>query len=234
MKLFKHALRPQRGLPKNDSGIAAVEFALILPLMLMIYLGLVELSRGMRTAQKADLIAHTLADLTARQLAGGQNTGQAGLAETDIAAVFAAANAIMGLQPTDTSIKMTISEVNITSPSTGTWQARTSWTVARNGGTQRPCNVTLSPASAAPVSVATIPPSYVQTTNGVAPTTGPIIVADVIYSYSPGVNFQFLSGSSSPTWSMQRTSYAPVRNTYSPAHIQYFMTSGTNCNAPTP
>ncbi|WP_424362869.1 TadE/TadG family type IV pilus assembly protein [Methylocystis parvus] len=219
-------------LQQNESGIAAVEFGLILPLMLMIYMGLVELSRGMRAAQKLDLVAHTLADLTAQQLTGGQNTGQAGLKEADVTAIFSAANTLMAPLPV-ANLKMTISEVNITSPSAGNWQAKTSWTVTRNSATARPCQV-LSPSTAAPVSVTTIPPSYVQVTNGVNPTTGPIIVADVVYQYSPGVHFEFFKWGSPPTWTMQRTSYAPVRNTYVPSHIQYFMTSGTNCNSPTP
>lgn len=224
----------RKGLIRNESGIAAVEFGLILPLMLMIYMGLVELSRGMRTAQRLDLVAHTLADLTAQQLTGGQNTGQAGLNETDISAIFSAANTLMGLPANSTALKMAISEINITSPSAGTWQAKTSWTVTRNGATARRCNPALEPSNAAPVSATTIPPSYVQVTNGVNPTVGPIIVADVVYNYSPGVHFEFFKWGSPPTWTMQRTSYAPVRNTYAPSHIQYFMTSGTNCNSPTP
>lgn len=227
--MFKRVVKR---LQQNESGIAAVEFGLILPLMLMIYMGLVELSRGMRAAQKLDLVAHTLADLTAQQLTGGQNTGQAGLTEADITAIFSAANTLMAPLPVG-NLKMTISEVNITSPSAGTWQAKTSWTVTRNSATARPCQV-LTASTAAPVSVTTIPPSYVQVTNGVNPTTGPIIVADVVYQYSPGVHFEFFKWGSPPTWTMQRTSYAPVRNTYVPSHIQYFMTSGTNCNSPTP
>jgi Flp pilus assembly protein TadG len=224
---------PQNSLHRNESGIAAVEFALILPLMLMIYLGLVEMSRGMRAAQKLDLIAHTLADLTAQQLTGGQNTGQAGLTETDIASVFAAASTLLSPLPTAT-LQMTISEVNITSPSANNWQAKTNWSISRNGGATRPCAVVLAAANVAPVASGSMPTSYTQITNGVAPTVGPVIVADVVYSYSPGVHFELFKWASPPTLTMQRTSYAPVRNTYSPAHIQYFMTTGTNCQAPTP
>lgn len=224
-----------RILARDERGIAAVEFALILPLMLMIYLGLVQLSRGMRAAQKLDLVAHTLADLTAQQLTGGGATGQAGINETDINAVFSAATTIMAPLPT-TALKMTISEVSITgTPSAAptAWTATTVWSVSRNSGSRRPCQ-TLTASNAAPVSLTTMPTSYVQVTDGVNPTTGPVIVADVIYDYSPGVNFEIFKWSSPPTWSMKRTSYAPVRNTYVPSHIQYYMTSGMNCQAPTP
>lgn len=218
------------GLRRDERGIAAVEFALILPLMPMIYMGLVELSRGMRTAQKLDLVAHTLADLTAQQLTGGASTGQAGLTEADITSIFSAANTLMAPLPTNT-LKMTISEVNITGTPAGaptSWQARTVWTVTRNGATPRPCQV-LTAANVPPVSSTTMPTSYTQITNGVNPTEGPVIVADVVYQYSPGVSFELFRWGSPPTWTMSRTSYAPVRNTFSPPHIQYYMSSGTNC-----
>lgn len=236
----------RKGLIRNESGIAAVEFGLILPLMLMIYMGLVELSRGMRTAQRLDLVAHTLADLTAQKLPQTSTnpdtspcpplspyTTPACLSETDITAIFAAANTLMGLPTSSTSLKMTISEVEIVGTPTAAptaWTANTRWTVTRNGGASRPCQA-LTGANVAPVSVNNIPTSYVQVTNGVSPPTGPIIVADVVYNYSPRVHFEFFKWNSPPTWSMQRTSYAPVRNTYRPSHILYYMTSGTNCQA---
>jgi Flp pilus assembly protein TadG len=229
----RFALRFKR-LHESKSGIAAVEFGLILPLMLMIYMGLVELSRGMRVSQRLDLVAHTLADLTAQQLSGGQNTSQAGLTEADISSIFAAANVLMGLPTNSTAMKMAISEINISNPSTGVWQAKTAWTVTRNGATARPCGTPLTAGNVAPVSSTTIPTNYVQTTNGVDPPVGPIIVADVVYSYSPGVHFEFFKWGSPPTWTMQRTNYAAPRNTYTPPHIQYFMTSGTNCDSPNP
>ena len=232
LRLFNQKSMGAMRLGNDERGIAAVEFALILPLMLMIYLGLVELSRGMRAAQRVDLVAHSLADLTAQQLTGGTNTGQAGLDDIGIESVFGAAATIMAPMST-TTLKMTISEVNITSPAANTWQARTVWSVARNSGSKRPCQV-LTASNAAPVSLTSMPTSYTTVTNGVNPTTGPVIVADVIYTYNPGMHFSFFKWSSGPSWTMQRTSYSPVRNTYVPSHIQYYMTSGTNCQAPTP
>jgi Flp pilus assembly protein TadG len=226
------AQRPGADLLTNDKAVAAVEFGLILPLMLVIYMGLVELSRGMRAAQKLDLVAHTLSDLTAQTLIGGQNINQAGLSESDISAIFTAANMLMTPLPT-TTLKMTITEINITSPSTGVWQATPTWSVTRNGGPLRPCQP-MQPGDVPPVSSNTLPPSYILPVNGVNPSAGYIIVADVVYDYSPGLHFEMFKWNSSPTYTMKRTSYSAVRNTYVPPHIQYLMTSGTNCNAPTP
>lgn len=226
-------------LRQSDSGIAAVEFGLILPLMLMIYMGLVEFSSGMRTSQRLDLVTHTLADLTAQQLPPN-GTCPPGLTEANISDIFSAANVLMGLPSNSTAMKMTISEINITNPSSGVWQAKTNWTVTRNGGSARACGTPLTPSNV--ISATTIPPSYVQVTNGVNPTLGPFIVADVVYNYSPSVHFEFFKWASPPTWTMKRSNIAAPRNTCKAplpqytldSHIQYLMTSGTNCNAPTP
>lgn len=223
------AARRSRRFIRSVDGIAAVEFALILPLMLVIYLGLVEMSRGLRAAQKLDLVAHTLADLSAQQLTGGDASGQAALTEADIQSIFSAATAIMSPLPA-ANLKMTISQVEIYSPSANAWKAKVNWSVAKNSAQKRACgDLSVAGSGVRPVSYTTMPASYTTASGGVNPVTGPVIVADVIYTYSPGLSFEMYNWNSSPTWTMQRTSYAPVRNTYAPNNIQYKMTSGTNC-----
>jgi len=209
-------------------GIAALEFALILPLMLMIYLGLVEMSRGLRASQRLDLVAHTLSDLTARQLTGGSNTGQAGLSSGALVSIFSAAEALASPLPL-TTLKMTVSEINITGTPTSaptSWQAKPNWTVTYNSSTQRACNVVLTTSSASPVTWGALPPTYTTVSaSGVAPVTGPLIVADLTYTYTPVAGFDMAHWASPPNISMARTSYSPVRNTYAPPHIQIFMTA---------
>lgn len=226
---------PPRSFRSDDQGVAALEFALILPLMLMIYLGLVEVSKSLRAAQRVDLVAHTLADLTAQKLTGGAASGQAGMTNADFQDVFSAGTLLLTPLPA-TGLKMTITEVNITSPTATTWQAKATWTVTKNSGAvARPCTV-LSASDAAPITSGAMPTSYTQVTNGVNPVTGPVIVADVSYVYSSGINFTFqffswLGWHSFSNVTFNRTSYSPVRNTYSPPHIQYVgsITGGTNC-----
>lgn len=224
--------RLARRLSRDGRGIAAVEFALILPLMLMIYLGLVEMSRGLRAAQKLDLIAHVLADLTAQQLTCATSTIAACLTESDVQAIFSAATALMSPLPTTpaTNLKMTISQVEIVSPSANNWQAKVKWSVPKNSAQSRSCGV-LGVASSTdkPVYYTKMPASYTTKSGGVDPVTGPVIVADVIYTYTPGLNFEMFKWKSSPTWTMQRTSYAPVRNTFTPSNILFLGTSGTIC-----
>jgi len=63
-KLFRW--RRVRTLPKAQKGVSAVEFALIAPLMLLMYAGCVELSFMMQLDRKVTTSAATLGDLTAR------------------------------------------------------------------------------------------------------------------------------------------------------------------------
>lgn len=243
-----------RALLFDDSAISAVEFALILPIALMLYFGLVELTLGQRASQKLDLVAHTLSDLTAQQLTGGSATGQAGMDETTIQSIFSAASILIAPYST-TGLKMAISEVTIVADATQAsgYKASVNWSIVKNSGTLRPCKIggvaKLNAVDVAPVDPNSMPTSYTTaktvtlsnpdgTTSSVsvAPTVGSIIVADVTYPYQParglgqtGTGFERFSWLPS-TVTMARTSYSPVRNTYSPNHVQYYMTTGTNCS----
>ncbi|BBU62690.1 hypothetical protein MSC49_26250 [Methylosinus sp. C49] len=239
--------RDARALLREERAFAAVEFALVLPLVLVIYLGLAELALGQRASQKLDLVAHTLSDLAAQQLTGGSNSGQAGMDEDTIQAIFSAATTLMSPLPT-TNLKMTISEVTVSADATQTsgFKASVNWTIAKNSGTLRPCKINgvakLNAADVAPVDPNSMPTSYTSaksvtlanagggtTTTSVTPTIGSIIVADVSYSYQPSFS-RTITWLKSAAPLMSRTSYSPVRNTYSPNHVQYYMTSGTNCS----
>lgn len=55
------------GFRKNKDGIAAVEFALIVPLLLAMYLGTVEISTGITVNKRAARVASTVADLVTQQ-----------------------------------------------------------------------------------------------------------------------------------------------------------------------
>lgn len=50
-------------LPRADSGLAAVEFALLLPVMVMFYLGGLEISMAVSTYRLVDLTADTVTNL---------------------------------------------------------------------------------------------------------------------------------------------------------------------------
>ena len=54
---------------RDCRGVSAVEFALLLPVMLTLYLGSVEASQGIATDRKVELTAHALADLSSQYTA---------------------------------------------------------------------------------------------------------------------------------------------------------------------
>ncbi len=63
--LFKFAKKAQQ-LQLNEKGVAAVEFALILPIMLTLYIGTAEAGRAIEYNKRAAVAAATMGDLVAR------------------------------------------------------------------------------------------------------------------------------------------------------------------------
>jgi hypothetical protein len=96
-------LRRLRQFVGEESGVSAVEFAMLLPLMITLYLGSVEITQGFSANRKATLVASTIGDLIAR-------TDTTCIAQSVITTTFAAGEAI--LYPFDkTKLKMVITHV---------------------------------------------------------------------------------------------------------------------------
>lgn len=75
-----------QGLWYNEKGVSAVEFALIAPVMVLIYFGCIELSLLMRADRRVTSTASSLGDLTARLV-----TAQ----DSDMQELYNAANVLM-------------------------------------------------------------------------------------------------------------------------------------------
>jgi Flp pilus assembly protein TadG len=75
-----------RSLLDDCSGLAAVEFAFVFPMMVVMYFGVVELSSAISVDRKATQVARTLADLTSQM---------ASVADADLISFGQAAKAIM-------------------------------------------------------------------------------------------------------------------------------------------
>ncbi|MGY6570801.1 MAG: TadE/TadG family type IV pilus assembly protein [Salinarimonas sp.] len=94
------ALRRLRAFPLATAGVAAVEFALILPVMLMLYLGMAEVTQGVNINRKLTILSRTVADITSRASDGIDNN-----AMNDI---FAASLAVMApYDASQVSIRLT-------------------------------------------------------------------------------------------------------------------------------
>src|ERR1700745_3266319 len=64
LRLWRTAAR----LSSDCRGLAAVEFVMIVPLMLVMFFGTVEFSSGVAVDRKVTLVARTLSDLTSQAL----------------------------------------------------------------------------------------------------------------------------------------------------------------------
>jgi Flp pilus assembly protein TadG len=125
MNLRRPSLRrpslPRRlvGLVRDERGVSAVEFAMILPLMLTLYLGAVEISQGVAIDRKVTLTTRTVADLTSQAQT---------VLPSDVSNILnASAQVIM---PYDASkLKVTVSQVKIDANSNATID----WSCTLNG-----------------------------------------------------------------------------------------------------
>jgi Flp pilus assembly protein TadG len=103
----------------DEHGVSAVEFALLLPLMITLYLGAVEISQAISADRKVTLTSRTVADLVS-QVSSIDSTGL-----TDI---LNASTAVMAPFPT-TPLKMTVTSVTIDANS----KATVAWSCTRGG-----------------------------------------------------------------------------------------------------
>jgi Flp pilus assembly protein TadG len=114
---WRRATHFARRLVNDRRGVAAIEFAMIVPIMLVLFFGTVELSSGVAADRKVSLVARTLSDLTSRSVS---------VSDSDLTNFFAAGGAIMTpyVPPMYNVTKGTITELWI-DPSTG--NARVQW-----------------------------------------------------------------------------------------------------------
>jgi Flp pilus assembly protein TadG len=110
------ARRSARAFVNDCGGLAAIEFAFIVPLMLVLFFGTNEFAQGIAVDRKVTIMARTLADLTS------QNTS---VTTTQLNNFFAASTAVMTPYPPG-PIRATLSELYV---DPGTLQARVQWSV---------------------------------------------------------------------------------------------------------
>jgi Flp pilus assembly protein TadG len=108
-----------RRIARDQRGVSAVEFALLAPVMVGLYLGCVEISEGIGADRKVSLTAAALANLTAQAQT---------LTTTDLTNILDASGAI--IVPYSASLlKMTVTCLKIDANKNVTAK----WSVTRNG-----------------------------------------------------------------------------------------------------
>ena len=144
---------------KDRRGIAATEFAIIVPIMLVMFFGTVEFSSAVAVDRKVTLVAQTLSDLTAQSTTVAANPDLAN---------FCAASAAILTPYSATPTKATISELYV---DPATLQARVQWSYSCQGGAARAVSSTVT----IPTAIA-VGGSY-------------LILSEVSYLYTPTIGY---------------------------------------------
>ena len=155
--------RQLRQLKRDERGVSAVEFAMLAPLMIALYFGVVEISQGVAIDRKTMLSARTVADLVSQQL----NT----ITKAEIDNLMKAAQTVTEPYPTG-PLKTVVSQVKI---EVKTGVATIDWSYAGPGATKRTAGSTVT---------STIPPQLIPP---VDPAASPIylIWGETQYLYVP-------------------------------------------------
>jgi Flp pilus assembly protein TadG len=192
----------------DTRGVAAVEFALVAPLMAAMFVGAVEMSQAITVDRRVTQIASSTADLVAR--------ASKTISQSEIGDIMRVGSYIM--KPyTATPIRIVLR--NVTSSPASATNTKQSWTCSYNGtgGTQTcECTNTTFPL-----------PSNMVTTND------SVIVAEVTYDYVPLV-FNYIM---KRTWGGGGTSYRLSETIYMKPRSQTAMLlqsdNVTPCASPT-
>jgi len=118
---------------RDERGVSAVEFALLLPVMVLLYLGGVEISQGLTVDRKVTLVARTVADLAAQV---------ASITNSDMTNILSASTSVLSPFPT-TNVKVTVSQVTIDANG----KATIAWSDSKNGTARTVGSVITLPAA---------------------------------------------------------------------------------------
>lgn len=170
---------------RATGGVAAVEFALILPVMLTMFFGLSEVTLAINVDRKLTLLSRSLADLSSRK---------AQVVTSEMSNIFGAAAAIMRPYKADTT-QMVVTSVLVTQ-SGSTYTGAVEWSCGKNLG-----------AGANDLKVRAANSSYPVPDGFKSPTTKSFILVESLHPYEP-VFGKIITG----TIRLRETTPWPVRN----------------------
>lgn len=154
--------RPLSAFARNSDGIAAVEFAMILPIMFFLFVGAVEFSQAITVDRRVTQVASSSADLVAQAK---------DLSASEMTNIFSMVDRLVW--PYDKT-RMKISIVNVRSPTGAPTPYKVQWSCAHNGGALYSANT-----------------NYALPTGLIEEGTS-IIVAEVKYNYTPLIFSYFI------------------------------------------
>lgn len=196
---------------KTSRAVAAVEFAIVLPLALLIYLGAAEVSDGVMTNRKLATLTRTLVDLLSQQSTSFQTsstpTPANAITSSTLSSLMTSAQMLIYPKQT-TTLQMTLSAIDINNNTAGLCCVATvRWSYTQNG-TLRPCGIPLTAGAAGAAGPSVIASQLLPAGTAL---TQPIsmLVADVFYVYVPVAGSQLFNFSPQ----MSRTEYMMPRTT---------------------
>lgn len=96
---------------RDKRGVSAVEFAIVLPFMAILYLGGTAVTQGIILKRKVVLVSHTVGDLVARDN---------NITNAEVTAIFDAAKAVFAPYAWNPLLKIKVTSVNINAAGTAT------------------------------------------------------------------------------------------------------------------
>jgi hypothetical protein len=151
----------------DKGGVAAVEFAMIVPIMFLMFVGAVELSQAITVDRRVTQVASSTADLVAR--------AEKQISQNEIGDILKVGGYV--LEPYSQG-PLTIVLRNVTSSPANALVAKESWVCTYNGAGQ-------AQTCACANTSFTLPPNLVSTNDSV-------VVAEATYTYTPLIFDYFL------------------------------------------
>lgn len=145
-------------------GVAAVEFAMIVPIMFMLFVGSVEFSQAITVDRRVTQVASSTADLVARERS---------ITNTDISGIMQIIDQLM--EPYDPS-KLKLTLLNVYSSMTNASDTKVCWSFQHNGGVNSYSNDA----------------SYTLPT-GILEAGNSVVVTEVRYNYEPLIFRYFIT-----------------------------------------
>ncbi|ACE99358.1 conserved hypothetical protein [Rhodopseudomonas palustris TIE-1] len=212
---------PVRSLQADVDAVAATEFAIVVPFLLLLFIGGVELANGMAISVKVSATAHSVADMVT------QNTS---LSTTSMQNILTGATATIAPYSVNDSsgkslLTVTVSEVSSDANGNLTLQ----WSRSFNGATFGSGRTSLSGL--------TVPTSLNGTVGNASNPNNQndqvsFIVGEVSYAYTPNLGFT-ISGTVNLTdtvWMFPRCSTDSPANSSGPAYYDVkYSSSTTTC-----
>jgi Flp pilus assembly protein TadG len=167
-QLFRQRIRALaclRQFANRTEGVAAVEFALIVPLMVFLFMGAVEMSQAVTVNRRVTQVGSTAGDLVARF-----NTN---ITATDIQNIMTVSSLLLNPYP-KTRLKVDVSVVSSTT--TSATDTKLKWICSFD-----------SSVSATAVTCTCPNTNYALPATGMVTTADSVVVANITYGYKPNL-----------------------------------------------